>query len=435
MSLAARTEQELVQGNYLRGDPITGERYYSREFMRREWDQMWTRVWHIGALVSQLPDIGCVVTHSIGTESILMVRDDDQQIRAYYNVCQHRGNRLVHVEQKRVNRIVCNYHAWSFALNGVLANAPNPEDFPQGNPRGKVKLVELQCDTLGGFVWINMDPAAPSLRDSLGVVAEQLEAYRMDEMVRVVYLTGEADCNWKIIQDNFNESYHVQTLHRELTPFIEDSYLNTDFELYQSGHNRMLMKGAMPSSSTRNQSIQAPLDAIMLGWDLDPADFAERVPDIRRAMQLKKRELGAQRGYLHYAHLSDEQLTDYHHYTLFPNLSLTMTSDGFQVLRPQPHPTDPEKCLFDHWFFVPSVAGIDEVETPVGLRPVAPAVHEVFKQGEQSLGFVADQDLSIALDQQLGLHSRGYSDAFLSGQEMRVRRYHEVLNDYLEGRK
>ena len=112
-----------------------------------------------------------------------------------------------------------------------------------------------------------------------------------------------------------------------------------------------------------------------------------------------------------------------------------MSCDFFQVLRPMPHPTDPEKCLFDHWVMMPPVAGRDEVDTPTGKRKFEPAPHETFMHGEASIGFVADQDLSVAVAQQKGLHSRGYTDAYLSGQEDRVRRLHDMINEYIEGRR
>ncbi|HEY8351353.1 MAG TPA: RHO alpha subunit C-terminal catalytic domain-containing protein, partial [Sphingomonadales bacterium] len=197
-----------------------------------------------------------------------------------------------------------------------------------------------------------------------------------------------------------------------------------------------LMMGGLPAHSSHQTDIpQAPLTDMLRFWGLDPADFEGRAREARRALQQAKRKLGPARGFKHYETLSDEQLTDYYHYTLFPNVSLTMSSDGWQVLRPEPHPTDPEKCIFDHWFFVPVVEGQEQVETPIGLLPLEPGEHQVFKHGERSLGFVADQDLSIAVGQQLGLASRSFRDAYLSNQEGRVRRYHEVLNDYLEGRR
>lgn len=436
MSIEQRIEEAKESGKFLRGDPITGDRYYSKEFAQKEWDHVFTRTWQIGGMAAQLAKPGSTVTQNIGAESILMTSDEDGTIRAFYNVCPHRGNRLVADDGKcGVKRMVCAYHSWAFSLDGVVRHVRDAEDYPQGNPIGKMKLKEIRCETLGGLVWFNMDPNAPSLRDYLGVVADQLEAYQTANWTRVNWMTGLVDCNWKIIHDNFNEAYHILSLHRELGTFIDDAYQNTEFELYKNGHNVMKMKGHQPSANSRANVVQAPLDAILREWDLDPATFEGRVRDTRVALQQQKRVLGPARGHKHYEGVSDAQLTDYHHFTIFPNTTLTMASDFFQVLRPLPHPSDPEKCLFDHWVMMPPVEGRDEVDTPTGRRKFEPAPHETFLHGEASIGFVADQDLSVAVAQQLGLHSRGYQDAYLSGQEDRVRRLHEVINDYIEGRR
>lgn len=436
MSIAARIDQEREKGKFLRGDPITGDRYYSREFAQQEWDHVFTRTWQIGGMAAQLEKPGSMITQAIGRESILMMRDEDGTIRAFYNVCPHRGNRLVAEDEKcGQRRVVCAYHSWAFSLDGVVRHVRDAEDYPQGNPIGKMKLKEIRCETLGALVWFNMDDAAPPLREYLGVVAELFDAYQTADWTRVMWMTGKVDCNWKIIHDNFNEAYHILSLHRELGPFIDDDYKNTEFELYKTGHNLMRMKGHQPSANSRVNAVQEPLGAILREWELDPEAFNGRVRETRVAIQQQKRRLGPARGHVHYEGLADEQLTDYHHFTIFPNTTLTMSSDFFQVLRPLPHPTDPEQCLFDHWYMMPPVAGRDEVHTPVGGRKFEPAPHETFMHGEASIGFVADQDLSVAIAQQKGLHSRGYTDAYLSGQEDRVRRLHEVINDYIEGRR
>lgn len=436
MSIETRIEQDLEKGDFLRGDPITGDRYYSREFAQKEWDHVFTRTWQIGGMAYQLAKPYSVITHAIGRDSILMASDEDGTIRAFYNVCPHRGNRLVAEEEKcNAKRMVCAYHSWAFSLDGVVRHCRDADDYPQGSPIGNKKLKEIRCETLGGLVWFNMDPNAPSLRDYLGSVADQLDAYQTDDWTRVVWMTGKVACNWKIIHDNFNEAYHILSLHRELGTFIDDDHKNTEFEIYKTGHNLMKMKGCLPSSGSRVNEVQAPLDAIMQDWELDPAAFSGRVREVRDAMQQQKRKLGPARGLSHFETLSDAQLTDYFHFTIFPNTTLTMSADGYQILRPQPHPTDPEQCLFDHWYMVPRRTGQEEIATPVGVRKIEPAPHETFMHGAASIGFVADQDLSVAIAQQQGLHSRGYDDAYLSGQEDRVRRLHDVINDYIEGRR
>ena len=129
---------------------IDGSRYWSREFMDREWDRIWTKAWLIGGLVSQVENPGDFFTYEIGRESILVTRGEDHVIRAFYNVCPHRGKRLVMEEQGHAKRLACSYHGWRFAADGELNFVPCPEDFAGGNPRGKVRLEEVRCETFAG---------------------------------------------------------------------------------------------------------------------------------------------------------------------------------------------------------------------------------------------------------------------------------------------
>ena len=114
-----------------------------------------------------------------------------------------------------------------------------------------------------------------------------------------------------------------------------------------------------------------------------------------------------------------------------------MSPEQLQVLRTEPHPTDPEKCIFQHWVLMPPIKGMKEVATPIGnvpLRHDAVVRHSKYGDGV-SLGFVADQDLSIGTTQQQGLNSRGFKGCFLPAQEKRIQRFHELLDDYVGGRR
>lgn len=420
----------------IRGDAINGERYTSREFAQREWDAVFRRVWHIGGRVSQLEEPGDFCVQYFGRESILITRTQDGAIKAFYNVCPHRGNRLLHVDEGCVERIACSYHGWKFDQDGEVVEAQDPDDFPQGSPCGRARLQQVRCDTWGGFVWFSMAAEGPSLHEYLGALGVELANYATDDWVRVLWVTVEVDCNWKIIHDNFNESYHLPTLHPELATIVEEDFAQTKFDMFPEGHNRMQQLGCIPSKRSADPNrIEAPLDQWMREWNLDPADFAGRAREVRVALQKKRRELGPARGFTYWNQLTDAQLTDYNHCTLFPNFSLTMASDGFQLLRPIPHPTDPEKCLFEHWYMVPALPGAPDVDTPLGRVPRKPAEHVRFRHNDQSAGYVADQDLSVIVGQQLGLRSQAFGDVYITAQETRIRRYHEVINDYIEGRR
>ena len=180
----------------LGSDPIIfGERYYSQEFASNEWDRMWTRVWQIAGRVDQIPTPGDYINYEIMHESIICVRGQDSQIRAFYNACQHRGNQLVTAEVGSLasGEFQCAYHGWRFSTSGECTWAYCEDDFPQGSPCGKANLVEIPCDTWAGFIWFNMDPECISLRDSLEPVASHLDTYRMEEMKRTHWVTIEGN--------------------------------------------------------------------------------------------------------------------------------------------------------------------------------------------------------------------------------------------------
>ena len=421
----------------VRGDPITAERYISADWMALENRNLWPRVWHLGGVLADLAEEGDFIRHDFGKDSVVMVRQADGSIRAFFNTCPHRGNRLVLGDVGSAPRLTCSYHGWQFSTDGTLVHVQDPDDFAGGNPCGKVHLTQLRCETFGPFVFWNMDINAKPLLDWLDPLPDRLKGYGLDNWVRVLDVSADCDFNWKIIRDNFNESYHLPTIHPELSTFINDGLSDTLFEMYDSGHNAMWMKGHQATTRVDHASgeVPAPLDEIAAAWGIEPTDYQGRTHEIREAVIAAKRRLGAERGFANYPDMTDQQLVDYYHCTLFPNLTLTMSPEQCQILRTEPHPTDPEKCVFQHWVLVPPVAGMAEVMTPVGMVPLKHAehTHSVYGDGV-SLGFVADQDLSIGTSQQQGLNSRGFKGCILSNQEKRVQRFHELLDDMVHAR-
>ncbi len=415
--------------------PIEGYRYTSREFYEREFEHMWTKVWLLLGRENEIPNPGDWQREEVGPESIIMVRQKDGGIKAFYNVCQHRGNRLVFAEKGTVKRFVCQYHSWAFTLDGELNFAQDSEDFPQGNPCGKVRLVEIPCDTFAGFIWVNMDPQAAPLKEYLGPIWDDWNMYPISSMKRYLAQTVHVPCNWKVIQDNFNESYHLRSVHPQASVTIEEGYKETQFDMCEEGHGRMIMHAGYPAKSLEGNKMREPLMALMQEWELDPEAFQGRERDIRPALQKQKRKLGPQRGYEYFNDLRDEQLTDFYHYNIFPNFSVSVTADGFHFLRSRPHPTDPEQCIFDNWYYATAPEGVTSpVGTPAGLVGRDEEVpHEIINHGDKSIGLGMDQDLSITTGQQLGFRSRGFRGVYLSGQEARIRRYHEVIDEYLQG--
>jgi phenylpropionate dioxygenase-like ring-hydroxylating dioxygenase large terminal subunit len=429
-------DAELLDGGssvHLRGDPITGDRYWSKAWMEREWQGVWKRIWHIGARVAQMPEPGDYVVHTLRHESVLLVRQQDDSVRAFFNVCQHRGNRLIWNDLGSVPAFTCAYHGWRYGWDGTLEYAQNPENFRGGDPCGRVKLVEIPCATWGGFAWYSMDPDAKPLLDFLAPIPRLLANRDLEQMVRPVWRKVAVDTNWKFASDNFNESYHLSSVHPSMGVYVDEDYRNQFFEIYSTGHNRVVERGQPSVRLLKNDFW----DLTLRDWDLDPRDFDGRPNDARLALQRQKRKLAAGRGMRYMDKLTDDELTDFFHHTLFPNLTITGTpSDGaVHFFRTEPHATDPEKCTFEYWALYPRIEGRSGVETVSGMRPYEEADPEILTYGVDNVGDFIDEDLSVAVHQQRGLRSQGYRDAILSEQEARVRRFHEVLHDYLEGRR
>jgi phenylpropionate dioxygenase-like ring-hydroxylating dioxygenase large terminal subunit len=416
--------------------PLSGERYTSREFMAAEWENVWTKTWLITIRSDEIAEAGDFKLEQIGPESILIVRQEDGSAKAFYNVCQHRGNKLVHVEYGSMPAFTCAYHSWRFELDGTCSYAQDPEDFPGGDPCPRAGLAEVACEEFSGFVWINMDPDCASLQASLGAIWDEWLAYPLDRMTRVQAMSVKMPCNWKLLMDNFHETYHLPTAHPEGIEYSEDHYSQTRLELYVNGHALGQTKCCLPSDRLppSKPRMTVPIAADLEAWELDPADFAGREKDARRAVQQQKRALGPDRGLAYYDRLSDDQLTDVFHYTVFPNFATSINADGMLFLRAMPDVEDPGRCIFDCWYY--SFGGTSShinLVTAKGEGSAAGVEREMIEFGDKSLGVVLDGDAWVMAGQQEGMRSRGYMGAILANQERRVAQYHDMIDRYIAG--
>ncbi|WP_298192711.1 aromatic ring-hydroxylating dioxygenase subunit alpha [Novosphingobium sp.] len=428
----------------LRGDAITGDRYFSPEFAKAEWDHMWTRIWHVAGRTAEIPEAGDMLVHNFMKESVLCIRQDDGNIRAFYNACRHRGMRMVG-ETTSLDTITCPYHGWRWGKDGLLQHAQDRHDFPQGDPCGKLRLNELRCDTWGGFVWYTMDPDGPTLGEYLAPMPEAYRGYPMDTAVRVAWYRIALGANWKFVTDNFSESYHTRTAHPQVPPWIDQDVETARHEMWPAGHGRTVQPMRPSLSDRLPDGVEHPFAAILRQWDIDPAQYAT-YEDFAlqgwRDLKAAKRRLWQERGYVHYEHMDDEQITDSPHTVIFPNVTISFLPDNLIFFRSEPHPTDPEKCFFDLWCMAFPVEGQESCQSIMAgekpLREVEVCEHRDFDGGRgipELAGQIVYQDMELAEAMQAGMHSRGYADAYLPAQETRVRFFHEVLNDWIEGRR
>ena len=411
------TAAEKAPDPELGNELIRKERYTSPEFMKLEWERIWTKVWLLGGREDDIPEPGDYIVTELGLESVMLVRQPDGAVRAFYNVCQHRGNRLREQGLGSAESFQCAYHQWEYNLDGTIKNIPDAETFKQGLPcRG---LTELPCDTWGSWIWFSFNQDVEPLRDYLNVIPQHLDPYNFDRMAMTRDLTVEWDCNWKTSVDAFNESYHVQGIHPQLMWYLDD--INIQIDCYDK-HNRYLIPFACLSPRIRiPPDIPPAIKIIMKGAGMDPADYDGRVTDIRRDVQRFKREHGTEQG-KDYTQLNDDQLTDDYHYMIFPNISMNIHADDLMLFRQRPHPTDPNKMYFDIQTYELVPEGEEWPQRPE---------HAQYKHGEKSIGMVLDQDAHNLPGVQAGMNSAGYRGLWLGEQELRIRHFHQTLDDFV----
>ena len=198
--------------------------YISPEYVREERDKLWRKVWLQAGRLEDLPEVGSYLTFDILDDSILVVRTESG-VKAYWNVCPHRGRKLVDVPKGQRNvrgkrmKFVCGFHAWTFELDGRCSYIEHQADWQGQLDEERTSLGPVQCDTWGGWVWINMDPKAGPLSEYLAPAAGMLEPYQLQNMRPRWRKWVIFNCNWKVAMEAFNETYHVPGTHPEFMAF------------------------------------------------------------------------------------------------------------------------------------------------------------------------------------------------------------------------
>lgn len=204
---------------------IPTDAYISPDYARAERDRLWRKSWLQAGRIEDIPGEGDFITFDIHDDSIIILRENADTVRAFHNVCVHRGRKLVDTppgqRNARGNRknFICGFHGWTYNLGGKCTYIPHQDDWQGALTEDRTSLKGVKCETWGGWVWINMDPASSSLAEWLGVVPEMLDPYQLQNMRARWRKWIIFDCNWKVALEAFNETYHVATTHPEFNAF------------------------------------------------------------------------------------------------------------------------------------------------------------------------------------------------------------------------
>jgi choline monooxygenase len=416
---------------------VRADRYTSCAFAGREHERLWKQVWQMACRAEDIPNPGDFIEYTIGDQSFLLVRGGDAAIRAFANVCRHRGNTLK-AGAGSCSQIRCRYHGWSWGLDGRLADIPD-RHLTTGVVDDDYRLAEAAVGEWAGFVFLHPDQrTAPPLADFLGPLTDQLGDYHLERMRATTDVTIRLACNWKVAVEAFLEVYHVQKIHPQLMPRVDD--VNTAFELIGQ-HSRMIVPYGVPSMRLEDidpvrtfrsfgesgSAHTPPTDP--LPPELFDAD-GRLVGDltVRRYLIEQARRRGTALGH-DYSGLSDAQMIDDWHYFIFPGLVFNTHAGGFYLFRIRPAVSssfgaDPDACLFDLFIF----RWPDETAPPPERVP-----HSEADPAATSFGKVLDQDFANLPGVQRGLHHDRLGEVTLLTSEVRIVHLHRVLDGYLAG--
>jgi choline monooxygenase len=195
--------------------------YFEPEILRREQETIFRRSWQYVGHEGQVLEAGSYFAGRAGDVPVVVTRPDDGELRAFLNVCRHRGTVLAEGEGRRAT-LQCPYHAWTYGLDGSLRAAPRSEETA---PRDELGLVPLRIETWGPFVFVNPSDGGPTLRETLGELWDALPFDELEFHHRVDY---ELRSNWKVACENYLECYHCAVAHPGFSAVVDvspDAYL------------------------------------------------------------------------------------------------------------------------------------------------------------------------------------------------------------------
>ncbi len=427
------------------------EAYISPEYARAEGERLWAKVWQHAGRVEEIPDVGSYITYDIANDSILIVRTAVDMIKAYHNVCTHRGRRLVdapsgaHSGSGSKKQFGCGYHGWQFNTEGRCTYALDKDDWQGALTDARTHLREVKVDTWGGWIWINMDPQCVPLREYLEPAATLLDPFELEKMRYRFRQWVVFDCNWKVALEAFMEPYHVAATHPQLLKYGDFYAWSKAQGLHgNDGYDTRTPEDGSAAVTTVHRTGKGRDARAMIAemqkefWETVGASTTETLVSAaaRLAQELPEgtpsqevhhhwlesaRREDAARGVI-WPTITEEQMAKaglaWH---LFPNLGMIPGPTFALYYRTRPYGVDPDKCIYE---------AVALERFPPGREP-----RTEWKYAEptaQNWRMVIAQDFSNMVAVQKGMKSRGFTGCLPNPhQERKITNFHRNLAAYM----
>ena len=424
---------------YLGSDPIPAERYTSEAFARAERERMWPKVWQYAAREEDLPEAGDYIVYENAGRSFLVSRQADGSVRAFHNVCLHRGRKL-RTEDGCADSFTCPFHGFAWNKDGSFKGMPCAWDFGHLD-HADMTLPEAEVGRWGGYIFLREEPGGPSLEEYLAPLPDHFKRWRHEECATVMRVAKEVPANWKVTAEAFMEAWHTVVTHPQLLPFTGDA--NAAYRIWGDNVNVNLVPfGVMSPHVEEAKGEQWIVDEFVKyngrssdNYDAAGDPFAVKVPDgvsARAALgEAMRKAYSEQTGYDH-ADATDSELLDALVYNAFPNFA---PWGGFMpniVYRWLPGRT-PDTCVME----VRILARVKKGEPmPRGAELKYLTLEQKWTEAPELgiLGDVFEQDMENLPYVQEGLHASKTGKVQLANyQEIRIRQFQRTLMKYIDG--
>jgi len=303
---------------------LPGRCYTSQDVFHLERDRVFARRWVCVGREQEIAEPGAYIVREVAGESLIVLRDRSGGVKAYFNVCRHRGTRICTDHSGRFSQTIqCPYHAWTYALDGKLIGAPSMEG-TEGFDRADFPLHAANVATWEGFLFVNLAATPEPFEKAFDSILDRFARYRMPTLKALRRIDYDVTANWKLIFENYSECYHCATVHPQLVKLS-------------------------PADSGENDLTSGPF----LGGFMTIPE-AEGMSTNGRACAIPVGDLPS------------EDLRRVYYYSLFPNVLLSLHAD--YVMVHILHPVAPDRTKIEcSWLFHPEAASHSGFDPNAGV--------------------------------------------------------------------